>query len=285
MNNVDILYKLIDSGRKGKNVGYSTGIPKLNEYTGGVRKGIYTLIFGLSGSGKTAAALYSYIYRPLKDNPKANIKLIYYSLEMSAEILLSKLLCLYIYEEFGKVIPFSNLMSWKEILSDDDYYYVKKGKAWLESISDKFIIFDKQLTNKSFYHTTMTLLKNWGTFEEIDDGKRTIYIKDDPSQLVEVIIDHISLCTPVDGHNLKEEIDLISKYCVSIREKCQVSFIVLQQENRNASNVEKVKAGMTECSPDGLQDSSGPYHDKSQTKTNHLVNIKNISYFYIKINI
>ena len=36
MNNVDILYKLIETGRKGKNTGYSTGIPKLDEYTGGV---------------------------------------------------------------------------------------------------------------------------------------------------------------------------------------------------------------------------------------------------------
>ena len=38
MNNVDILYKLIETGRKGKNTGYSTGIPKLDEYTGGVRR-------------------------------------------------------------------------------------------------------------------------------------------------------------------------------------------------------------------------------------------------------
>ena len=113
MNNVDILYKLIETGRKGKNTGYSTGNPKLDEYTGGVRRGIYTLIFGTSGSGKSSLALYSYIYRPLKDHPNDNIKLIYYSLEMSAEILLSKLLCLYIYDTFNKVIPYTKLMSWR----------------------------------------------------------------------------------------------------------------------------------------------------------------------------
>ncbi len=42
MNNVDILYKLIETGREGKNTGYSTGIPKLDEYTGGVTS-LYTL--------------------------------------------------------------------------------------------------------------------------------------------------------------------------------------------------------------------------------------------------
>ena len=61
MNNVDILYKLIKTGKEGKNTGYSTGIPKLDEYTGGVRRGIYTLIFGTSGSGKSSLVLYYHL--------------------------------------------------------------------------------------------------------------------------------------------------------------------------------------------------------------------------------
>ncbi len=261
MTNVDILYKTIDQGREGKNKGFSTGIPKLDEYTGGVRSGIYTLIFGLSGAGKTALALYSYIYRPLKDNPDANIVIAYYSLEMSAPILLSKLLCMYIYEEFGKIIPYTTLMSWQDKLSDENYIYVQKGKDWLKSIEKKFIIFDKSLNNKSFYHSLMSLLEEWGTFEPINDGKQTIYIKNDSTQIVQVVIDHIGLCQSVDNHSKKEEIDLISSYCVSIREKCRVSFTILQQENRNSSDMDRVKAGMTECSPDGLKDSGGPFND------------------------
>ena len=191
MNSVDILYDMINSGKAGKNTGFSTGIPKLDSYTGGVRKGIYTLIFGTSGSGKTALALYSYIYRPLKDHPDKNIKLVYYSLELSAELLLSKLLCIYIYEEFGKIIPYTKLMSWQEILSDDDYEYVIKGKERLNSISEKLVIFDKTLTNKVFYHTLMNLLEKWGTFTEIDGGNRTIYTPNDPEQLIEVVVDHL----------------------------------------------------------------------------------------------
>ena len=51
------------------------------------------------------------IYRTLKDNPEKDIKYIYFSLELSAELLLAKLMCLYIYEEFGIVVPFASLMS------------------------------------------------------------------------------------------------------------------------------------------------------------------------------
>ena len=261
MNNVDILYKLIETGRKGKNTGYSTGIPKLDEYTGGVRRGIYTLIFGTSGSGKSSLALYSYIYRPLKDHPNDNIKLIYYSLEMSAEILLSKLLCLYIYDTFNTVIPYTKLMSWREIISDEDYDYVLKGRNWLESISDKLIIIDKSLNNKNFYHSIMTYLEEWGTFEKVDNGNRTIYIKNDPQQLVQIVIDHLALVTPIDGHSKKEEMDLISSYCVTLREKCQISCVILQQENRNSSDMDRRKANLTECSPEDLKDTGSTYND------------------------
>ena len=120
MNNVDLLYNKIEKGRAGKNIGLKTGLPKMDSFTGGVQP-VYTLIFGISGSGKSALALYSYIYRPLKDYPDKNIKLCYFSLELSAELLLAKLLCLYIYEEFGKIIPYTKLMSWTTILEDEDY--------------------------------------------------------------------------------------------------------------------------------------------------------------------
>jgi hypothetical protein len=33
------------------------------------------------------------------------------------------------YEEFGVVIPYTELMSWQEILSDEKYEYIKKSRA------------------------------------------------------------------------------------------------------------------------------------------------------------
>ena len=50
MNGVDILFRQIDNGRQGKNIGLKTGIPKMDKYTGGIQKGVYTLIFGTSGN-------------------------------------------------------------------------------------------------------------------------------------------------------------------------------------------------------------------------------------------
>ena len=91
MTDVEVLYKMIDNGREGKNIGLKTGIPKMDKYTGGFQRGVYTLIFGLSGSGKSSWVLYTNIYRPLKDYPDKDIKLVYYSLEIFFTFFFGKL--------------------------------------------------------------------------------------------------------------------------------------------------------------------------------------------------
>ena len=261
MFGVDNLFEQIERGREGKNIGLSTGMPKMDSYTGGLQKSCYTLIFGLSGSGKSSFVLYTHIYRPLKDYPEKNIKLIYYSLEMSETVLLAKLLCLYIYEEYHYVLSYKDIMSWSEILDDESYEYVKKGKAWLNSISDKLIIYDKALNSKFFYKSMKDNLECWGTFKDSPDGRRTIYVKNDPEQFVEAIIDHIGLVRPSPGNTKKQEIDELSTYAVSLREKCLCSFCVLMQENRNSSDMDRRKADLTESSAEDIKDSGNPYND------------------------
>ena len=210
---------------------------------------------------KSSFVIDTVIYRSLKNYPDKDIKLVYFSLELGATFLLAKIMCLYIYDTFGKVISFTDLMSWQNILSDEDYECVKASRQWLDSVMDKLIIYDKALNAKSFYATMMGLLEEWGDFTESSDGRRTIYTKNNPEQLVLVVIDHVGLCTPSAGSDKKQEIDKISQYCVTLREKCEVSFYLIQQENRNSSNMDRRKADMTECSPEDLKDTGNTYND------------------------
>lgn len=60
MSLVNELYNKIDEGREGKNIGLKTGIPKLDFYTGGFKKGVYKLIFSKSSVGKIKTQ-YQYI--------------------------------------------------------------------------------------------------------------------------------------------------------------------------------------------------------------------------------
>lgn len=261
MNNVDLLFQKIDEGRKGKNIGLKTGLPKVDKYTGGMQKGIYTLISAPSGGGKTSYVLYSYIYRPLKDCPEKDLKYIYFSLELSETVLLAKLLCLWIYEEYKIIIPYSWVMSWEQPLSDDLYFYLQKGKEWLNSISNKLLIYDKFLTARTFYSTIMTNLEEWGHFEESSDGRKKIYIKNNPDQMVNVICDHCGLVSLEQGHTKKQEIDILSQYAVSLRERCGVSFYILQQENRNSINMDRIKMDLTDTDSRDLKDTECTFND------------------------
>ena len=107
----------------------------------------------------------------------------------------------------------------------------------------------------------MTLLEEWGTFTTSEDGRRKIYTKHNPEQYVIAVVDHIGLCLPEPGNTKKQEIDLISQYAVNLRERCQVSFFVLQQENRNSANMDRRKMDMTECSAEDLKESGNCLND------------------------
>lgn len=260
MNNVDLLFKAIQAGREGKNIGFSTGLPKLDSYIGGLQKKCYYLLFSESGGGKTAMALYL-IYRCLMDDPNRKIKIIYFSLEMSSNKLLAKLLGLYLYETYGVIISYKTLMSWQEILPDDQYQIALKGKAWLEEISKKFIIYDKSLNRDSFYHEMMNLFEQHGEFVEVDGGKRTIYIPNDPDMMFLGVIDHIALCSPKPGETKKSEMDAISNRAVGLRERVGVSWLFLQQANRGTTDMDRRKAELYEPSRQDLKDSEVMYND------------------------
>lgn len=257
MSLVKDLYTKIDEGKEGRNIGLNTGIPKLDFYTGGFRKGVYTLIFSKSSVGKSSFVIYK-LYRLLKDYPDKDIKIVYFSLELGANTLLAKLLSLYIYETYNIELTYSQLLSFVNPISEEAYKYVELSKEWLESISNKFIIIDKQLSADSFYAEMMELHKSLGTFIKEPNGKRTIYTPNNPNLIINIVIDHLLLVNPQKGRTKKEEMDLISTYCVRFRELCQTSFDIIMQENRNSTSMDRRKAGMEEPTADEIQQSAEP---------------------------
>ena len=67
------LMTMIDDGRKGNNMGLSTGISKLDSLIYGVQRKWMYIVGAASGGGKTTFTLYSFVYQPLKQmlgNPR-----------------------------------------------------------------------------------------------------------------------------------------------------------------------------------------------------------------------
>lgn len=264
MNNTvtESLLSQIKKGREGKNWGFDIGLPKLQEVTDGVTQSTYTLIFSQSGTGKTSYALYAYIFRPLMEHLDDNkFKVTYFSLEMSSEMLFAKLLCMYIFEKYHIELSTKELLSRKkgQILDDKLYHIVLECKDWLDKVEKIITVHDKSLSADTLYCILMNELEKTGEFKELETRK--IYIPKDPDQVHLVVIDHLSLVMRKNGRSLKEEMDLISSYLVTLRNKCKISPLVIMQANRNSSSMDRRKEAMSNLTINDIKDSGSPAND------------------------
>ena len=210
----------------------------------------------------------------LDDN---DFKILYFSLEMNATSLFIKLLSIYIFETYGIELSFKKILSRESnyILSDDMYNLIKQCKPWLDKISNKLEIYDKQVNANTVYAILKKRLEDSGRFQETDN--RLIYYPNNPNLIYNIVIDHIGLIRPQQGHTLKQEIDLLSSYLVTLREKCGISPVVIQQANRDQGNIERFKQGKSAFT---INDSK----DSGNTNLHNLnFEIKDSCYFYFDL--
>ena len=246
MTITESLLKEIDLGREGRAQGYSMGLPKTESIMDGVTRRTMTVLASGTGQGKSSFILYAFVYRPLMEHlDDNNFFVSYFSLEMPATVVFGKLLSTYIYEKYHKRLSITEILSRKKgyILNDENYNIVKDCLSWLNKIERKIHVYDKSLNADRLYAILMQKLKEFGTFEETENRK--VYKPHNPDLLYEVVIDHVGLLRPSDGRNKKGEIDTTVSYLVTLRNMCGISPTLIQQINREQSNIERFKAGRT----------------------------------------
>lgn len=259
MDELNVLWNLIQQGKEGNNIGTSTGLPKLDKILGGIQQSRYYLIGAASSVGKTSFVLYI-MYHMLRHATKEEpVYFLYYSLEIGSEVLLAKLMALYCAEEFGIYLTLNDVLSFETELSDEYIDYLSKARDWLQSISDFIQIIDTTVNAKSLYKTIIPFAEKFGYYEETDEKR--VYVPNNPKQKVIAIIDHLNLVQGTDGRKLKEEIDLMSSYMVTIKRKYKVTWFALQQQNRESSSMERRKADMSEPGLTDLRDTSATSQD------------------------
>ena len=124
----DELFSMIDKGREGQNIGLSTGLPKLDKIIGGIQPSRYYLCAAASSVGKTSLMLFV-MYNLLKqESDEEPIYLVYFSLEIGADVLLAKLLALYCAEEYGIYLSINDIFSFEHPLEDYEYNCVVQAR-------------------------------------------------------------------------------------------------------------------------------------------------------------
>lgn len=254
MDAVDSLYNLIEKGRSGLNVGLNIGLPKLQSMTYGVQRQTYTLICGATGSGKTTLALYSYIYRVLNDNlGDMRYRILMFSMEMTQEILLAKLMSTYIWETYAIEINYNHIMSRQTTISEDHYELVESCKPWLKAIMKQLTIIDRPVSSGEAYAALKNYASRNGTETVGANGKIT-YKPNIEGELVQIIVDHLGLAKISGNKSKKEEMDLFANYLLSIRNIYAYSPLVLMQLNRTSSSMDRRNANMSEIELSDIKD-------------------------------
>jgi replicative DNA helicase len=252
------LFENIYRGKKGLNKGLSTGFPKLDNVIFGLQRAYFYTIGADQGAGKSSLALYCFVYQPLKEAyiNNLNAHFLYYSFEMSAEVLFAKLLSLHLFEKYKVIVSYDEILSLKNTISDENLKLIEQEKSWLLFLESKLTVIDKPVNANGLYATCKEWIKNHGEFKEIDEHKES-FTPNDPNQYLIVLVDHIRLLKN-DG-NVKSQIDQACDYLIYFRNKCKITAVVVQQLNRGFKSMARRQDGVYQLvQMDDFSDSSAP---------------------------
>lgn len=265
-SNFENLKAEVDHGRAGRNKGIPMGFDRLNHYIG-LRKKMYFLVGGLTGSGKTSFIDDAFVLNPVDwilspENKKGQkLKIIYHSMERSRNYKLAKWVARRIFLDTGRIIPLSRLMGWGQEMDDEEYALFLSYKDYLDKLSDIVTIIDGTKNPIAIAAELKKHAMANGEEKQLDKYNR-VYIPNDPDVVTIVVIDHIGLLKPTkDYPNKKARIDKMSDELRHARDYYGYSPVVVSQFNRDIANIQRIKNGDVEPQLEDFKDSSSTQDD------------------------
>ena len=263
--NFELLKNEIQAGLDGRNAGIPMGFNRLNRYIG-IRKRIYTLVGGLTGSGKTSFVDDAYVLNPFdwfisQDNPKIKLKIIYRSMERSRTYKFAKWISRKIFYDYGIIIPVGKMLGWTDKMTKDEHDIFLTYKEYMEKMEEVITIIDGPENPVGIAKELKEYALQNGKIEQLDTHNK-IYIPNDENVITLVIIDHIGLLkTTKDLSTKKQVIDKMSDELRYARDFYGYSPVVVSQFNRDISNPIRIKQGDVEPNLEDFKESSQTQDD------------------------
>jgi len=263
----NILRDEVQRGIEGKNSGIPMGFSRLNKYIG-IRKRIFTLIFGATGSGKSAFCHSAYILNPFdwwyanRQNTNIKLKFILFSMERSRVYTLAKWTSRKIFLDQGVLIPIAKLLGWWETkLTKDEHDLFLMYEDYVNELCEVCDIVEGGQNPTGIYKYVKKYAEANGRIEEISEFDK-IYIPNHENEIVIPIVDHLGLTRPEKSMNKKEAIDKVSEYFQWMRDFLGYTPVGVSQLNRNLSNPIYQKMDSFEPSLDDVKESGRPAEDR-----------------------
>lgn len=256
----------VDKGLAGKNGGIPMGFNRLNHYIG-IRKSMYYLVGGLTGSGKTSFIDDAFVLNPvdwyIANKGKTNIKLeiIYRSMERSRKYKLAKWVARKIFIDHGISISVNKLLGWNDKMNDEEYKLFLTYENYIKQVEEIVTIIDGPENPVGIAKELKEHALERGEIVQIDKYNKR-YVPHDENTITLVIIDHIGLLKSTKDLTTKKMlIDKMSDELRYARDFYGYSPVVVSQFNRDISNIVRIKNGDVEPQLDDFKDSSTTQED------------------------
>jgi replicative DNA helicase len=255
----------VKSGLDGRNNGIPMGFNRLNRYIG-IRKSMYFLVGGLTGSGKTSFIDDAFVLNPFdwyisQKDPGIKLRIIYRSMERSKTYKLAKWVSRKIFIDQGIMIPVPKLLGWTDKMSKDEHDLFLMYEDYIGQMDDVITIIDGPENPVGIAKELKAHAVQNGKIEQIDEYNKC-YFPNNENEVTIVVIDHIGLLKLTkDQPTKKQAIDKMSDELRYARDFYGYTPVVVSQFNRDISNPMRIKNGDVEPQLEDFADSSSTQND------------------------
>ena len=259
------LKKEVELGLDGRNGGIPMGFDRLNRYIG-IRKSMYFLVGGLTGSGKTSFIDDAFVLNPFdwyvgQKAPGLKLRIIYRPKERTRVYKLAKWVGRRIFLDHGIVIPVPKLLGWTEKMTKDEHDLFLLYEDYMGQMEDVITIIDGPENPVGIAKELKAHAVQNGRIEQIDEYNKR-YFPSNEREITIVVIDHIGLLkTTKDQTTKKQAIDKMSDELRFARDFYGYTPVVVSQFNRDISNPIRIKNGDVEPQLEDFAESSQTQND------------------------
>jgi len=253
MNDFELLANEVQAGIDGRNSGIPMGFTRLNSHIS-IRGGMYYLIGGYTGSGKTSLIDDAFVLNPmdwlLETKPKdIDMEIIYFSMERRTNFKLAKWISRKIFLDTGMIIPVARLFGWvnKHLrLTKDEHDLFLMYKEYIANLLEKVTIIPGP-QNPTGIRKYMDKYASEHGILDTTDKYHPVYADNEPNKIKLIISDHIGL-TKLEKElpSKKATIDKSSEDKQRIRDLYGYSIVDVSQFNRDIANPIRIKEGDVE---------------------------------------
>lgn len=255
----------VQQGLDGRNGGIPMGFDRLNRYIG-IRKSMYFLVGGLTGSGKTSFIDDAFVLNPFDwyishSDPKIKLRIIYRSMERTRVYKLAKWVSRKIFLDHGIIIPVTKLLGWTDRMNHDEHDLFLMYEDYMGRMDEVITIIDGPENPVGIAKELKAHALQHGRIEQVDEYNKR-YFPNNEREITLVIIDHIGLLkTTKDQTTKKQAIDKMSDELRYARDFYGYTPVVVSQFNRDISNPIRIKNGDVEPQLEDFAESSQTQND------------------------